>query len=135
MLRLPALALCVVAFSPVAFAQDLGAPVATTVEQVIENHRRALMGRAAEGGSGRCGPASAPDEIVVCARNDAQHRIGPIDPEPGEVQRLVAGEVPSGAGALGAGGCLTRCPNGGLDVIEVVNAVRRGIQLLLDPDS
>ena len=135
MRRLPAFLLCLIAFPPVAAAQDAADPVATTVEQVIENHRRALMGRAADGESGRCAPATEPDQIVVCARNDAEHRIGPIDPEEGEVPRLVAGEVPSASGALNAGGCLTRCPHGGLDVIGVVNAVRRGIGRLLDPDS
>ncbi len=132
---LPAFLLCLVAFSPVAAAQDATAPVATTAEQVIENHRRVLMGRAAQRGGRRCDPATEPNEIVVCARNGAEHRIGPVDPEPGEVPRLVAGEVPSAGGALSAGGCLSRCPHGGLDVIGVVNAVRRGIGRLLDPDS
>lgn len=135
MRRLPAFLLGLVAGSPAAAAQDAIVPVATTAEQVIENHRRALMGRAAEGVSRRCDPATEPDEVVVCGRNDAEHRIGPIDPEPGEVPRLVAGEVPSAAGALTAGTCLSRCPHGGLDVIRVVNALRRGIGRLLDPDS
>ena len=133
--RLSAFFLFLFAFPTDAAAQDTAGPVATTAEEVIENHRRALMGRAVDGGSGRCAPATQPDEVVVCARNDAEHRIGPVDPEPGEIPRLVAGEAPSAAGALGAGGCLTRCPNGGLDVIEVVSAVRRGIGRLLDPDS
>jgi len=135
MRRLPTFLLGSLVFSPAAFAQDAAAPVAPTAEQVIENHRRLLMGRAANGASGRCDPATDPDEVVVCGRNDAEHRIGPIDPEPGEVQRLVAGEVPSAVGALNAGGCLTRCPNGGLDVIGIFNAVRRGIDRLLDPDG
>ena len=135
MRRLPAFLLWLFAFPSVVFAQDSTTPVARTAEQVIENHRRVLMGRAGETRSGRCTPATEPNEIVVCARNDSENRIGPIDPEPGEVPRLVAGEVPSAAGALGAGGCLTRCPAGGLDVIDVVNALRRGIGRLLDPDS
>lgn len=135
MRRLPAFLLCPVAFAPVAAAQDAALPVATTAEEVIETHRRLLMGRGVEGGSRGCAPATDPDEIVVCGRNDAEHRIGPIDPEPGEVQRPIAGEVPSAASALNAGGCLTRCPHGGLDVIGIVNAVRRGIGRLLDPDS
>ena len=56
-----------------------------------------------------CPAATSPEEIVVCGtREDERYRVEPSEPVPGERHRLIAGEPPSGAGAL-ADGALSRC--------------------------
>ena len=55
----------------------------------------------------RCRRSTDVDEIIVCGREPAERIAFP--PIPGQVPRLIAGEAPSGAGAMAAGGCLRLC--------------------------
>jgi hypothetical protein len=84
-----------------------------------------------------CTASQDPDEIIVCGDLDGEsQRIGPSEPEPGDRQRLIAGEPPSAAAALGADACFRLCHQPvQVDVIGVARALRRGIGRLLDPDS
>ena len=79
-------------------------------------------------------PASEGDDIVVCGDRDEdrRYRVAPSEPVPGARRRLIAGEPPSGAGALAAGAldrCSTTGPHvrcaGGLDVLGVIFGVAR----------
>jgi hypothetical protein len=80
-----------------------------------------------------CPPADSPEEIVVCgSRDDERYRVEPSEPVPGARRRLIAGEPPTGAGAL-ADGALSRCttvgPNQqctqGLDLFGIAFGIAR----------
>jgi len=104
---------------------------ATTAEEAVEAHRQRLMGRSAA--RGRCAPASAPDEIVVCAPDDDRYRVPPSQPEP--ESGVIAG-VRQNRSAFEESACTHRCmPQPQIDVIGAINTIRRGIGRLLDPDS
>jgi hypothetical protein len=82
----------------------------------------------------RCPRGADGEDIVVCGRaDDAAMRV-PYEPIPGEV-RHIAGDLPSGPGALAADGCLRLCPQPVMiDVIATVRALARGVNRLLHPD-
>lgn len=91
---------------------------------------------AARGGHGRCADDD-PASIIVCGRRAAGGPGGyrvPYVPVPGEVHHI-AGELPSGSGAMGADGCLRLCEQPlSVDIIGAVRTVAHGIDRLLRPD-
>lgn len=79
----------------------------------------------------RCRREAGEDEIVVCGRTDDARMRVPYEPAPGARVRLIAGEPPSGMGALNA----AASPRGpGIDMIAVIRGVTRGIDRILHPD-
>ena len=83
----------------------------------------------------RCGNDD-PDGVVVCGRvrrGGGGYRV-PRQPEPGARVRLVAGEPPSGAGAVGAGGCLRLCLQPVTINLLDPGAIARGIDRILGGD-
>jgi hypothetical protein len=82
----------------------------------------------------RCGNDD-PDGVVVCGRvrRGGGYRV-PWEPEPGARVRLVAGEPPSGAGAMGAGGCLRLCLQPVTINLLDPGAIARGIDRILSGD-
>jgi hypothetical protein len=76
------------------------------------------------------------DSIVVCgrlARAGGGYRI-PYEPEPGARVHLVAGEAPSGAAAMGAGGCLRLCHQPVAINLLDPGSIARGLDRILGGD-
>jgi hypothetical protein len=75
------------------------------------------------------------DAIVVCGRgNDSRMRL-PLgsQPEDGARHRLIAGESPSGGGALSVGrACCEH--GGGINLLGLGSALARGLGNILHPD-
>jgi hypothetical protein len=80
-----------------------------------------------------CSRDSSEEEIIVCGnRDDERFRVPPSEPVPGARRRLIAGEPPSGAGAL-ADGALSRCTTvgphqqctQGLDLLGIAFGIAR----------
>ena len=122
-----------------AFAQADPAPL--SAEELIAAHNaRILDAMGSIDGVARC-PRGGPgdDAIIVCARhNDARRRL-PLDepPEPGSPHRLIAGEAPTGAGALAAAAndCVRACYRPvTVPIIPAIRALGRGLDRLLHPD-
>jgi len=82
-----------------------------------------------------CRRPQLPGEILVCGRGrDTESQALPLGPQ-GSSGRLIAGEAPSSLNALAAGGCRGACaPQGGINVLGVVNGLGRGVDRLLHPD-
>jgi hypothetical protein len=93
---------------------------------------------AARGGHGfsRC-DSDDPASIIVCGRRAAAGAAGyrvPYEPVPGEVHHI-AGDLPSGTGAMGADGCLRLCEQPlKIDIIGAARTLGHGIDRLLHPD-
>lgn len=87
-------------------------------------------------GSSRC-DSDDPASIIVCGRRSAGGPGGyrvPYEPVPGEVHHI-AGELPGGAAAMGADGCLRLCEQPlSVDIIGAVRTLGHGIDRLLHPD-
>jgi hypothetical protein len=96
----------------------LAAAEPVTAEQAIENQRKGV--RQAVGVCDR----TAEDQILVCgSRGGAGRDVFPD--EPGQRQRLVAGEARSASGAVNLGTCCA--PRGGLNVIHMGQALAKGL--------
>jgi len=82
----------------------------------------------------RCPRTGDGEDIVVCGRADDSAMRVPYAPIPGEV-RHIAGDLPTGPGALAAGGCLRLCPQPVMiDVIGTIRSLSRGLDRILHPD-
>jgi hypothetical protein len=124
-----ALALSVVACSTPAAAQRL------TAERALENYRRKFV-PTAELDCPRGGEAG---EIVVCGRGSElpdPYRLPLPSSEPGDRQRLIAGEAGRGDVGHGEGRyCFTRCGDiVGLD-IQTTRKLIQGVKRLLEGDE
>jgi hypothetical protein len=87
-------------------------------------------------GARRCPAGEAGDDaIVVCGRSDDARMRLPLgsQPEEGARRRLIAGEPPSGLGALGVGRACCG-GGGGINLIGIANALGRGADRILHPD-
>jgi hypothetical protein len=87
-------------------------------------------------GARRCPRGGVGDDaIVVCGRADDSRMRLPLgsQPEEGARNRLIAGELPSGAGALSVGrACCAH--GGGINLLGVAGALARGADRILHPD-
>jgi hypothetical protein len=126
-----ALVLIAAAWPPAAMADP---PPITTADEAIaadDAEFEALMAdsRAVR----RCRRDGDGDDIVVCGRTDDSRMRVPYEPVPGEVHHI-AGEPPSGTGAMAAGQCLRLCPQPVMvDLIGAVRTIARGLDRLLHP--
>jgi hypothetical protein len=130
--RIPLAILAVIAWPAVAQAQAESAAVGIIPAPPDPLGTLAARQRAE---NARCGNDD-PDGVVVCGR---VRRVGggyrvPWQPEPGARVRLVAGEPPSGAGAMGAGGCLRLCLQPVMINLLDPRAIARGIDRILGGD-
>jgi len=118
------------AASPAAALAD---PPVTTAEEALAAYDARFQEMMADARAARrCRRGGDEGDIVVCGRSeDARMRV-PYEPEPGARTRLIAGEAPSGVGALGAGDAC--CGGGGLNVIAIVRGIATGVDRILHPD-
>ena len=123
------------AASPGAATAQAGTP-ATAVEMLAAYEARIHEAMGNVDGVRRCPRGrSGDDAIVVCGRSDDARMRLPLgsQPEPGERRRLIAGEPPSGAGALSVGqACCAH--GGGIDLIGIAGALVHGADRILHPD-
>lgn len=127
-----ALILFAAAWPAAAFADP---PAAATAEEALAAYDAefdAVMAGARS--ARRCPRSGGGEDIVVCGRADDSGMRMPYEPVPGEV-RHIAGDLPTGPGALAAGGCLRLCPQPVMiDVIGTIRALSRGLDRILHPD-
>ena len=109
-------------------------PPAATAEEALAAYEAEFDSVMAGARSLRRCPRGGGEDIVVCARADDSAMRVPYEPVPGEV-RHIAGDLPTGPGAMAAGGCLRLCPQPVMiDVIGTVRALSRGLDRILHPD-
>jgi hypothetical protein len=107
-------------------------PEGATAEQIIADYRDELRRTILPD----CRRVAEDGEILVCGRSiEARRQTLPLgsQPEPGARHRLIAGEVPSGMGALNASGACCG-GGGGINVIAMVRALGTGVDRILHPD-
>jgi len=127
-----ALILLASAWPAAAFAEPPAAATAEAALAAYDAEFGAVMAGARS--ARRCPRTGDGEDIVVCGRAEDSAMRVPYEPIPGEV-RHIAGDLPSGPGALAADGCLRLCPQPVMiDVIATVRALSRGLDRILHPD-
>src|SRR4051812_36842645 len=111
-------------------------PPLTAEELLADYNARFLDQLRSVDGLRRCPRGAAGDDaIVVCGRNIGARMRLPLgsEPEEGARHRLVAGETPSGVGALSVGRACCGATQG-LNVIGIAGALARGVGRILHPN-
>jgi hypothetical protein len=129
------------AFAPFAAAWSAAAPAepgppVTAGEVLAAYQARMHEAMGSVDGVRRCPRGGEGDDsIVVCGRNDDARMRLPLgsQPEEGARRRLIAGEPPSGADALGVGRACCG-GGGGINLLAVAGALVHGADRILHPD-
>ena len=112
--RMAAVPLLLAGLSPLSPA--LAAEPILTAERAIQNQRDQLRGAAG------IGCQRGEGEIVVCGRGGDPDMF---PDEPGQRQRLIAGEAPAAGAAVALGTCCQ--PRGGIDLLRIGSVVAKGL--------